>query len=85
MGWPRAYARCADLGRAAISLWEQPAAVRTVRARGSHNLSETLLFMAIEEQGRIADRARTEPRKTRPNNNHAIGGISCRNVSASPL
>lgn len=59
-------ARCADLRRPAISLWEQRAAVRAVRADGSRKLSEALLFKAILEQRSIVERARTDTRKTRP-------------------
>lgn len=59
-------ARYADLRRPAISLWEQRAAVRAVKAAGSRKLSEAFLFKAIEEQRRIVERARAETRKTRP-------------------
>lgn len=58
-------ARYADLRRPPISLWEQRAGVRAVRAAGSPKLSESLLFRAIETQRRIVERARSETRKVR--------------------
>lgn len=58
-------ARCADLRRPAISLWEQRAAVRTVKASSCRKLSEALLFKAINEQRCLVERARTETGKVR--------------------
>ena len=58
-------ARYADLRRPAISLWEQRAAVRALRAQGEPKLSEHLLFKAIEQQRRIVERARRKTQHTR--------------------
>ena len=61
-------ARCADLRRPTISLWEQRAAVRTLKASGSRKLSEALLFKAIGEQRRIVEHTRSETQKIRAKN-----------------
>ena len=58
-------ARYADLRRPEISLWEQRAAVRALRAEGQPKLSEHLLFKAIEQQRRIVERARRETKAAR--------------------
>ena len=57
-------ARYADLRRPAISLWEQRAAVKALRAQSHPRLSEALVFKAIEQQREIIDRARRETRRT---------------------
>ena len=56
-------ARYADLRRPAITLWEQRAAVRALRAQNQPRISEALLFMAIERQRQIVDRARRETKR----------------------
>lgn len=58
-------ARYADLRRPAISLSEQRAAVRALRAQGEPKLSEPLLFKAIEQQRRIVEHARRETTRVR--------------------
>ena len=58
-------ARYADTRRPAVSLSEQRAAVRALRAQGEPRLSEHLLFRAIEQQRRIVERARRETRHAR--------------------
>ena len=57
--------RYADLRRAPISLWEQRAAVRFLRSQGHGEVSEMLLFKAIEEQRRLVARARTQTQRLR--------------------
>jgi putative transposase len=56
-------ARYADLRRPAISLWEQRAAVKALRAQSHPRLSEALVFKAIEQQREIVARARSETRR----------------------
>jgi putative transposase len=58
-------ARYADLRRPAITLWEQRAAVRALRAQHQPRISEAFLFKAIEQQRRIVDRARRETKHVR--------------------
>ncbi len=58
-------ARCADLRRPRISLWEQRQACRRLRQQGHRTLSEALVFNAIEEQRRIVERARSQARTAR--------------------
>lgn len=58
-------ARYSDLRRSPISLWEQRAAVKALRAQGNPRLSEALVFMAIERQRAIVERARRETRHAR--------------------
>jgi putative transposase len=41
---------CADLGRPAVTLWEQRAAIQTLREAGRANVSEAAIFSAIAEQ-----------------------------------
>ena len=50
-------ARYADLRRPSISLWEQRAAVKHLRAANERRLSEELVFRAIGQQRRIVDDA----------------------------
>lgn len=49
-------ARYADLRRPPITLWEQRAAVRALRAGNQPRVSEALLFQAIEQQRGIVER-----------------------------
>jgi putative transposase len=44
---------CADLGRPAVTLWEQRAAQRTLRDEGRRTVDETAVTAAIEEQRRL--------------------------------
>jgi putative transposase len=54
-------ARCADLRRPPISLWEQRAICRILRGQ-DQSVSEASIFAAIELQRRIVAEARTETR-----------------------
>lgn len=58
-------ARYADLRRPRISLWEQRAAVRALRAGHEPRLSEELVFKAIGAQREIVKRARQQTRRVR--------------------
>ena len=58
-------ARYADVRRPSISLWEQRAAMRAVRAAGQPRLSEALVFQAIGKQRQIVEGARRQTRRTR--------------------
>ena len=58
-------ARYADLRRPVITLWEQRAAVRALRAQNQPRVSEALVFQAIERQRRIVERARRDTRQER--------------------
>jgi putative transposase len=44
---------CADLGRPPVTLWEQRAAIRTLRKAGLRSIDETAIFTAIAEQRRV--------------------------------
>jgi len=55
----------ADVRRPAISLWEQRAAVRALRAAHEPRLSEALVFKAIGQQRQIVARARQAARRAR--------------------
>jgi putative transposase len=57
--------RYADLRRGPISLWEQRAAVRLLRAEGRRDISELHVFKAIEEQRKLVARARSETLRQR--------------------
>ena len=57
-------ARYADLRRPAISLWEQRAAVKALRAQSHPKISEALVFKAIEQQRAIVERSRRETKRT---------------------
>ena len=52
--------RYADLRRGPISLFEQRAAVRLLRAEGRRDISELHIFKAIEDQRRVVTKARNE-------------------------
>jgi putative transposase len=58
-------ARFADLRRPPISLWEQRAALRLLRAQGNPDVSERLIFAAIEKQRQIVAAARRETKHAR--------------------
>lgn len=45
--------RCADLGRPAVSLWEQRIAHRALRKEGRRTIDEQAVVKAIEEQRRL--------------------------------
>ena len=55
----------ADLRRPRISLWEQRIARRTLRASGSRDVSEALIFKAIERQRQIVASAGSKTRRSR--------------------
>ena len=57
-------ARCADLRRPAISLWEQRAICRILRGQ-NQPVSEAAIFEAIEQQRKIIVQARAETRLER--------------------
>lgn len=58
-------ARYADLRRPAISLWEQRAAVRRLRANHDRRVSEAFVFQAVEQQRDIVSAARRKTFKVR--------------------
>jgi putative transposase len=58
-------ARYADLRRPSISLWEQRAAVKHLRAGNERRLSEELVFRAIGQQRRIVEDAKRRTRQAR--------------------
>lgn len=58
-------ARYADLRRPRISLWEQRAAVRQLRAGNQPRVSEELIFGAIGQQRQIVARARQQTRRVK--------------------
>ncbi|MCW5232329.1 Mu transposase C-terminal domain-containing protein [Verminephrobacter eiseniae] len=58
-------ARYADLRRPSISLWEQRAAVRALRAGNEPRLSEELVFKAIGQQRQIVKRAKQQVRRVK--------------------
>lgn len=53
----------ADVRRPRISLWEQRAICRILRAQGQRQISEAMIFKAIEQQREIVARARSETRR----------------------
>jgi putative transposase len=55
----------ADVRRPRISLWEQRAICRILRAQGQRQISEAMIFKAIEQQREIVARARSETRRQR--------------------
>ena len=55
----------ADLRRPRISLWEQRMARKALRAGGSRDVSEELIFRTIERQRQILRRAASETRRVR--------------------
>lgn len=58
-------ARYADLRQPSISLWEQRAAVRAMKAHNVPQVSEALIFQAIGLQRRVIERARRDTRRVR--------------------
>ncbi|CAN7743312.1 DDE-type integrase/transposase/recombinase [Variovorax sp. LjRoot290] len=56
-------ARFADLRRPRISLWEQRMARKALRASGSPDISEALIFKTIERQRRIVASASSQTRR----------------------
>ena len=61
-------ARYADVRRPPISLWEQRAACRILKAQGKPEISEPLIFAAIEKQRRIVATARQVTKRARRQN-----------------
>ena len=55
----------ADLRRPRISLWEQRQARKALRAAGSPDVSEALIFKTIERQRQIVARAATQSRQAK--------------------
>jgi putative transposase len=60
--WPIPYR---NLGQPAISLWEQRAAVKRLRAEGHRMLDDPLIFESVLEQRAVVDRARTTTQQRR--------------------
>lgn len=58
-------ARCADLRRPSITLWEQRAAVKAMKANNQPRISEALLFQAIGRQRQVVERARRDTKRVR--------------------
>ena len=56
---------CADLSRPAVTLWEQQAAIQTLRAEGRANVNETMIFAAIEAQRRVLAEAQVSSKVAR--------------------
>jgi putative transposase len=55
----------ADLRRPRISLWEQRMARKALRAGGSRDISEELIFRTVERQRQIVRRAASETRRVK--------------------
>jgi putative transposase len=58
-------ARYADVRRPPVSLWEQRATCRILKAQGKPELSEPLIFAAIEKQRQIVATARQVTKRAR--------------------
>lgn len=58
-------ANYADVRRPPISLWEHRAICKFLRSQGQRQISEAMIFKAIEEQREIVARARAETRRQR--------------------
>jgi putative transposase len=56
---------CADLGRPAVTLWEQRAAVQALRAEGRAGVDEAAIFAAIEAQRHVLAEARGRSKAAR--------------------
>jgi putative transposase len=56
---------CADLGRPAVTLWEQRLATRTLREAGHRRVDETAIFAAIAEQRRVLAEAQASSKQAR--------------------
>jgi len=56
---------CADLGRPAVTLWEQQTATQALRAEGRASVNETTIFAAIEAQRRVLAEARVSSKAAR--------------------
>lgn len=56
---------CADLGRPAVTLWEQRAATQTLREAGRATVSEAAIFSAIAEQRRVLAEAEASSKAAR--------------------
>jgi len=56
---------CADLGRPAISLWEQRAATRALREQGRRTVNEAAVSVAVEEQRRVLVEAHSSSKAAR--------------------
>jgi len=61
-------ARYADVRRPPISLWEQRAACRILKAQGKPEISEPLIFAAIDKQRQIVATARQVTKRARRHN-----------------
>jgi putative transposase len=57
--------RYADLRRPPVSLWEQRAAVKSLRDEGQRSISEVMMFRTIERQRRLVSDAQSMARKTK--------------------
>ena len=62
----------ADLRRPVITLWEQRAAIKALRAANQPRLSEELLFRAIGQQRKIVEQARKQTRSVKAGRSQQI-------------
>ena len=58
---------CADLGRPAVTLWEQRQAQRALRDEGRRSIDENAVFAAIDEQRRLLAEANSRSKAARRN------------------
>jgi putative transposase len=72
-GKPFIEARFADLRRPPISLREQRAIVRHLRDQGQKQISEAMIFRAIEEQRRVLTQAQRDTRRAKMQRSHPKG------------
>ena len=75
---------CADLGRPALSLWEQRAATRTLREEGRRGVDEAAVAMAVEEQRRVLAQAHDTSKAARRTAARSAANRSLSRVSPAP-
>jgi putative transposase len=56
---------CADLGRPAVTLWEQQTATQTLRSEGRASVNETAIFAAIKAQREVLAEAQVNSKAAR--------------------
>jgi putative transposase len=71
---------CADLSRPAVTLWEQRAAVQTLRAEGRAGVDEAAIFTAIEAQRHVLAEAQGRSKAAR----RAAARLPDRQPAAAP-
>jgi putative transposase len=74
---------CADLGRPAVTLWEQRLAIRTLREAGHRSVDETAIFAAIAEQRRVLAEAQASSKLAR-RTSARLPACGLKGVDASP-